>query len=285
MIKIAGFLNGEMKCAVCGKKFVKSQIVKIEKFGHVCVNCANEEGDYYGKNTKFVHNATKKGTTFSLEFETGSKDYEIVMLRKYHFIPTHDGSINGFEWKSPVYRSLHGVKKIFTNIEGLAHYVDDKCGTHIHVGTLSDTVKSYIESYEDYLFGDILNYMNDHRISTSKFWGREFTDYCTYVNYHNRYNCFNPRTDENPTLEFRLCKFINATQFYSVLKFCLEMTEYITEKIQYAIDNDTFDYSWKGNDYCRKVGEEVLNIYKRHLAVYNRETRTTTRTTTLSYIA
>ena len=245
MLKIKRFLEYR-KCSVCGEEYISTSINKINKNDYICRNCATSH-DYYTKNNIYKGNKTQM--SFSFEFETSSKAKELYELLKYKFIGCSDCTINGLEWKSPIFYNRKSFHTICRKLNKFAKYVGTSCGTHLHVSTL---YKDRIREYEVQLFTPILNVMIQDRDATEKFWGRYFGHYCRAGIEDDRYNSFNTRSSVD-TLEFRLLKFKSARQYIRACDFCIDTTRYINT----FIGRETFD-----NNKALKMGEIIAEKYK-----------------------
>ena len=188
--------------------------------------------------------------SFSCEFETNEKNNELYELTKYGFIGCSDGSIMGYEWKSPIYNNKKSFHAICRKLDKFRTYVGRSCGTHLHVGT---SYKMKIRQYQYQIFGPILDEMRANEKVTKKFWGRYFNSYCMgNIRENTRYNAFNTHSSVE-TLEFRLLKFKNSKQYIRATDFCIDTTRYIN----YHIKKEDFDI-----EEARKLGQTILNKYK-----------------------
>ena len=244
MLKIKNFLK-YAKCLNCNKEFLLFNTYKVNSKEYVCHDCSTQKS-YYAKNE------AKKGKdtqmTFSFEFETGERNNELFELLKYGFIGCFDGSISGTEWKSPIYSNRKTFHAICRKLDKFAKYINNGCGTHLHVGT---EYKHIMEDYEVELFSPILEYMRNNKEKTRKFWGRYFNHYCSGYFEEDRYNTFNTRSSVE-TLEFRLLKFKNSKQYIRASDFCIDTTKYIN----YHIAKGNFD-----TNKAKKIGKIILKKY------------------------
>lgn len=246
MLKIKKFLEYK-KCSCCKQEYLAYQIEKINiNNDYICVNC-KKSNSYFVKNNKYKGKQTQM--SFSFEFETCTRAKVLYELRKYNFIACSDGSINGFEWKSPIYYNRKSFHNVCNKINKFAKYIDSHCGTHLHVGT---QYKEKIKKYEHEIFGPILDVMIDNKDKTIKFWGRNFNSYCLREIQNSRYNAFNTRSSVN-TLEFRLLKFINSEQYIRACDFCIDTTRYIN----HFIGREDFD-----KEKAIKIGKNIASKYK-----------------------
>lgn len=259
MLLIKGYKEKTHKCCICGES--KLNIHYVNLVGYVCEECTDKEEDYSTRNMKVldVKRPNKDGITFSFEFETSQNHPNCLILGKYGFIPTHDGSISGHEWKSPIFPTLTGVPQMLKNFDklNLARYTNGDCGTHIHVGTLEDSMKRKIRDQKNVLFNPLVSVIQNDMNRTKKFWGREPNSYCRTSITEDRYSMFNTNTGSGkPTLEFRLPKFVNAEQFYRLIKFSTETTRMIVKGYK------------EGEAKGMYVEEATLDVSKKILSNY-----------------
>ena len=219
MLKIRRFLQYRI-CSFCKQEFLSYSVERVNNKEYICNQC-KRENNYSMRNT----NSKGKQSTisFSFEFETSSSSRELYELLKYKFLGCHDASIEGLEWKSPIFYSRKSFHCVCKKIDKFARFVGDSCGTHLHVGT---PYKSILEQYKYEIFSPILEEMKNNERKTKKFWGRYFNHYCNYEIENGRYNAFNTRSSVE-TLEFRLLKFKSAEQYIKASDFCIDITKLI----------------------------------------------------------
>ena len=246
MLKIRRFLKYE-KCIKCKKEFISISGFKVNEKDFICRDCSNTQG-YTMRNTESIGKTTQM--SFSFEFETNKRVNELYELAKYGFIGCYDCSIQGNEWKSPIFNNKKSFHAICRKLDKFKNYVGKTCGTHLHVGT---PYKYKINNYAREIFSPILEEMRSNESVTKKFWGRYFNHYCQgYQNSGTRYNCFNTLSSVE-TLEFRLLKFKNSKQYIRAADFCIDTTRFIN----YHMRKENFD-----NDQARKIGQIILKKYK-----------------------
>lgn len=245
MLKIRSFLEYK-KCLACGQEMLVYRLRKVNKNESICENCRTgksyslRNNNYKGKQTNI---------SYSFEFETSTKANSLYELGKYNFINCYDGTIGGFEWKSPIFNNRKSFHHVCRKLNKFAKYVGCSCGTHLHVST---PYKSILDEYKEEIFEPILSEMRDNKFKTVLFWGRYFNDYCRSNIGDTRYNSFNTRSSVQ-TLEFRLLKFVNAEQYIRAADFCIDTTRFLNN----ILSRDTFD-----TRIARKVGETILKKYK-----------------------
>lgn len=223
MLKIRRFLEYG-KCSFCGKEELSFHLEKFNKKEYICSECRKCKS-YTLKNNNIK--GKPSSISFSFEFETSSRNKSLYELVKYKFIGCADRTIEGFEWKSPIFFSKKSFHTICRKIDKFSRFVGDSCGTHLHVST---SYKNLMEEYKHELFGPILDVMIFNTEKTKLFWGRYFNNYCMSDISNSRYNAFNTKSSVE-TLEFRLLKFKNAEQYIKASDFCIDTTKFINSLI------------------------------------------------------
>jgi len=246
MLKIRSFLEYN-KCIICNLESLTYTLRKINKTEYICENCRRSR-DYSTRNTN-IKGKTTSTISYSFEFETDSRANELYELGKFNFIGCGDCSINGLEWKSPIFYSRKAFHNTCKKIDKFAKYVGRNCGTHLHVST---PYKMKLEQYKRELFEPILHEMISNKERTTKFWGRYFNSYCSAVIGNTRYNAFNTMSSVQ-TLEFRLLKYRNAEQYIRACDFCIDTTKFLNR----VIGRDDINLV-----KARKIGEIILEKYK-----------------------
>ena len=245
MLKIRRFLEYN-QCSCCGREMLSYNLQKFNKKDYICNECRSCKG-YSTRNDNIKGKKTQ--ISFSFEFETSSKTKSLYELAKYKFIGCSDCTIEGLEWKSPIFFNKKSFHAICRKIDKFAKYVGHSCGTHLHVST---SYKRKMDVFRNELFSPILNEMINNQETTIKFWGRYFTSYCRAEIRDCRYNSFNTQSSVE-TLEFRLLKFINAEQYIRACDFCIDITKYINN----FIGREDFN-----SDKAKILGEKILQKYK-----------------------
>lgn len=250
MLIIRGFNDKVYKCKVCGNKIFEGEdYIEVPKFGKICSNCQGSL-DYGYENDKWI-GSSKSKFTFSIEFETSDNTPELHELRRLGYVPTYDGSIGGYEWKSPIYQGMYGIKLHLKVLNKFSEYVGRECGTHLHVGTLSPNEKRFIEHNFEELFYPLMKRLIENEFETKNFWGRYFNSYADdKLDPDDRYCWVNIHTSQ-PTIEFRLLKFKNENQYYNGIKFARDLVRLI-------IDN-------KEKRNAEEIGEMILKTYIKYI--------------------
>ena len=164
MLKIKRFLEYR-KCSSCNKELLDYEVQKINSQDYICAECRCSN-DYTTKNYSYKGKESK--ISFSFEFETASRSNSLYELTKYNFIGCADCSIQGLEWKSPIFYSRKSFHSICRKIDKFAKYVGISCGTHLHVST---KFKNKMEKYKRELFQPLLDEMTSNRIKKQKSFG------------------------------------------------------------------------------------------------------------------
>lgn len=243
------------KCKICGCVYRKERMLYVKGFGYICRACQSPES-YSSKNHNYA-GKSKNIHTISFEFETNVTPSNIYELLRYKFIHTVDSSIQGFEWKSPIYRDLRVLNKHAKKLDKYAYIVTDGCGTHIHVYSKAVEEQGYwLEEVWQYIWTPLINYMLGDKEGTVEFWGRDFSEYADWqVEGCSRYEAFSCHTSTGCTVEYRLPKFINSVQFMRVVKFARNCTELIDKRLGKGISKQK----------ARRLGNAILKLYQRYI--------------------
>lgn len=249
------------KCACCGnlKHISEMHIMDAVSLGdnprRVCDDCFKVKG-YCTKNNAINHKGAKHGLTFGCELECipYSLESQAAFASPYYgFIPTEDCSISyygGIEYKSPVWRNLSGLRQMFRSLNQYADFGHKSCGQHIHVG--HENYNSwYTRRYAHELFGQVTEWAGNHPLEIAALFGRASSpDYAMFEVYQgNRYSWINLANDY--TIEFRLCKFVNPDQYFSLFCMSGEIMEIVIESQKREIDS-------------RKAGQKILKIVQKY---------------------
>lgn len=222
------------------------------RFGYMCdFHFFHTEG-YNDENGFRKGNRKVNGFTYSCEFETSASTAKgRGELLDFGFLPTHDCTVN-VEYKSPIYEGLNAISKQLTSIDNLMCGGDldvgNNCGTHFHVGHvdhINPTTMDYIRRFYHSIFVPLSDCMKNNPTETTAFWGRNFTyyaspidrhtsptDHCNFINLQHAY-----------TVEFRLAKFINASQYMNVVKFSRDVINAVIENFIKHFNDTDFDRS------------------------------------------
>ena len=209
-------------CKICHSQLVPTPHDVLKTY--MCANCERQKG--YGTPNHIARGQLGSLPTFSVEFEVAAPPHDpgqarrALVLLQHGFIRTYDATVDD-EYKSPIYCSMQAFRKPLSVLDSLKDLVDERCGTHLHVGCR--------QGYDLYpmrhaVFEPLIDYMQTHEQQTIAFWGRFFSPQAraTLAN-GERHVCFNVG-DRHPTIEFRLPRFRSAEQYVRVLRFCRETT-------------------------------------------------------------
>jgi len=174
-----------------------------------------------------------------------------LILIKYGFLRTEDDSVDD-EYKSPIFQSLRAFYKPLGAMHQLRDLVMPWCGTHLHV-TLRQ--KKALVSIQDRVFGPLLAHLAANSSETEAFWGRTLCRYAAPSS-ATRYACFS-LWSKHDTLEYRLPRFRTAQQYLAIVRFCLHMTTFLSDRLN--PESPLFDTP-------EHMADGILAIYRHALA-------------------
>jgi len=252
-------------CSCCGAHVVPANATKGANGKYVCNNCLEIKG-YFTRNDNTHHKETTKG--FSVGFELECVPYNeagqaAMCDKRFGFIPTHDGSLprNGVEFKSPIFKSLRGLRRMFRKFTEYADFSNRNCGQHINVGhtDYNSYVAEKIRSYKVFLFRPLNDYLSSHPADMERVCGRFFTTYADnmdaspYLDDHSSF--INLSHDDR--IEYRISKFVDADQYFELTNMWIEMTNALinwTDKVcTYNREQTRLS--------ARKCGNKLVNIF------------------------
>lgn len=197
---------------------------------------------YYDENN--IHVGTVKAHKMSIgtEFETDFADeYARLEMMLQGFLPTHDGSIRGPEFKSPVMEGFNTIKAFIPTIQylidnghmGLNYDYDNEwapsTGTHTHIGhydLMNAKTMSYIRRFYHSLFLPLCKAMQDNPEKVKRIFGRDFVGYASPITSRTdattHSNFINVQHDN--TLEWRICVYRNAEQYSHCVDVVVDMS-------------------------------------------------------------
>jgi hypothetical protein len=280
-IPICNYTNSlGVRCTACG-----TVAIPVAKRGgrnaffcpvhaeHWAMEGYNDENQQ-GKGTEKKH-----GFTFSVEFETSHTSIRAKMeLVDVGFVPTRDGTVD-IEYKSPIYDGLNALSKHCATAETLMNCdelgIDSDCGTHFHVGHkqhINSTTIQYIRRFYHSLFIPLCEEMQAQgNAKTAAFWGRGFTYYASpiengcYAEAHENF----VNVQHDPTIEFRLCKFRNATQYMTCAKFCRDAVNAVINNFVVHF-NDMPENGMTQTEYRKHkaqiAGAKIVKLYRKYTA-------------------
>lgn len=241
-------------CILCHTTLVPSphEVLKI----YICTNCEHQKN--YSTPNHVARGQMGNLPTFSIEFEVASPPNDpnqarrALVLLQHGFIRTYDATVDD-EYKSPIYCSLQAFRKPLEVLDSLKDLVDDRCGTHLHIGC----EQGYeLHEIRHDVFEPLIDYLQAHEQQTIAFWGRTFCSYArASLANGDRHVCFNV-AGHYPTVEFRLPRFRSASQYMRVLRFCRETTASLSKSL------DPYQTSYKRLS-PEQLGKGVLARYKK----------------------
>ncbi len=262
----------EANCFNCGRREFVDWMTRINSpskgYFYLCDDCLDEEDSYHSTNDILKRKPAKHGMTFGFEFETAERNVESNLLYQYDFLPTYDGSIGGTEWKSPIYRSMRGLAKMFRSIENVTS-VGDTEGTHLNVGTFSRQEMDYIRRFYHSLFIPLCRSMEEMPHETERLFGRNFTIYaqtidgdsdpCNHCNFIN--------VESSNRIEFRLCKFKNTKQYMNLIKMHSEFVTTIRNNFlnHFNRNDHSFDTNRNFRFHKAKItANKIVKIFEKY---------------------
>ena len=273
MINIKDFSNLTLtKCSKCGCNIYKENSKCSEDENYYCDKCL-EMQRYSSKNSKRVNVDSKYSITYGFELECVpySQEYYMNMLKdEYMLIPTQDGSLpkGGVEFKTPTYGNLDRLKEQFEQFEKWVDFSNEKCGQHINIGCrayINKKSMKYVKEYGDIILFRLAKYSMSHEKSIEKIFGRKFNGYAIpYISPKEHRSWISFRN--NNRIEFRLSKFINSNQYFTLVEMCEEMTICIIDnfikKIKFSKVH-VFPYSDRIGTIASKLDGKVDIIDKK----------------------
>lgn len=226
--------NDEFICLCCGRPFPwsKAHEAKTVNRGpkrYVCDYCF-EVKRYSTKNVESTHGTKKHGMRFGFELECvpySDADRAALCSSLYGFIPTSDSSLpyGGIEFKTPVYNSFNGVKQMLRTVEKFADLTPHECGTHINVSRDDMTIADMgnIRDHGHEIFDPLVKILESDQESCERVFGRCLNTYAgNESNYCSHYSWISLRNPDR--IEFRLCKFKDASQYFWLANMVSEIT-------------------------------------------------------------
>ena len=278
-------------CMVCGRTLKKGEGFKINHkqkgFAYVCERHNNDLGycDAEAQSQETV-GTVKKGmlqrATIGIELETSWITEELTgRLQSNDFQRTQDGTVYR-ELKSPVWQGLSSPSKIFNLLdeqikEGNLSTEDTDIytvGTHLNIGyeCFKGIGMDIITSYYTQLFFPLSDYIA--RLDEEKQWeifGRAYGEWarpvrpnCDIYDAKEHTNAFNIQHDDH--IEYRLPRYINKTQFMTLVRCFREITCEIAKFIEmYTSGNlpDNFIEEFLSAE-ARKTGRKLVKIFRKY---------------------
>ena len=227
--------NTQPKCSCTGCGNIGKYAYGVRRRGmnnaYLCEYHKQGLESYFTENRLFWGKPKAHGLTFGIEFETDySSEYGRLEMMIEGFLPTSDSSINGPEFKSPIFYGTNSIMAFLPTIDELIESGNIRInftenGTHTHVGHVSflnDLTMNYIRRFYHSLFLPLSKALEENPAKTADIFGRYFTYYADKINEHssaeNHCNFVNVQHDK--TLEWRLVQYHNAKQYSTALTFC-----------------------------------------------------------------
>ena len=262
----------------------------------LCYHHANNMDGYTLEVNNFINKPKKHMMTFGQEFETAyTSEFARATLIENGYIPTSDCTVD-VEYKSSINNGLYAFAQLFKSIDkliasgdikldGVDQYGDPiSCGTHMHVGhPLINNGDEYendanfaLRNFYHTLFIPLSDVMRDNADATKALYGRNFdeTGWACPINRTtsptNHKNFIN--LQHKHTIEFRLCKYVNAEQYMRLAKMHKEMVTAIVETflMKYTSREMKFNnkvYTVK-KEYRKVIATataaRLVNIYKKY---------------------
>lgn len=243
------------------------RMVKVESrnthYKYMCPNCSTSVGSYFDENHKFRKVQTRKGNTISLELETGNYNDLDRRLLQFEFIPTGDGSINGIEWKSPIWYNLNGLAKMLKSFLEDGMLVDRLCGSHINVGNTNMTEDDFniIRRNFEKIFRGLHTAMESDEQTTKKLCGRSFSECRHYAGgFHPTEHASFLTVREN-RIELRTAKLITANQYVK----CIQFTEDILKTVRNNLTNHKDENGKVTRHKIDVTSKKLVALYRKYM--------------------
>ena len=243
-----------IRCKICGNELEKNEAFRVlspsRKYYYLCGGHNNDIQGYSTRNYHTKNEVKKHGFRYGIEFETGNRNNNINILYQYGFIPTSDGSLSsdGVEWKSPIFQSLNGLKKIFVSIDYInetefqGNLIDRRCGTHLNISNLNWSDRDFRIAREQATayFLPVKDFLQNHEEIQRKVFGRISASYCELTNNYQNRGWINFKSDN--IIEVRLAKYKNADQYIKLM----QLFTAILKAIKNNVINHYDDFSDNG---------------------------------------
>lgn len=235
---------------------------------------------YFAENSLIWGKPKAHGLTFGIEFETDfSTEYGRLEMMLEGFLPTSDSSINGPEFKSPIFYGTNAIMAFLPTIDELMESENIRInfsenGTHTHVGhvsLLNDTTMNYIRRFYHSLFLPLSKALEENPAKTADIFGRYFTYYADRINEHSNAedHCNFINVQHDNTLEWRLVQYHNAKQYATALTFCRKASAivfndfcaYVIDKGYYAGQSLSSDQIAEMKRIASKTGAKLVKLW------------------------
>lgn len=234
----------------------------------LCPSCKRRMDSYFDDNDNPARGTTTaKRLTTGFEFEVDYPTYDIrAYLMQLDFIPSHDSTVD-CEFKSPVYKSLNPIKGVLRTLEkkqaANEFEVSSRCGTHVHIGhrAINAYTNRAIAANYKALFAPLSNYLDTHPYECAAVFGRSLDGWAAPIDTMDPYeHCNFVNIQHNDTIEYRVCKFVNAKQFMLAIQTC--------QKFTLAILNNYIAHFGEGNELHKAeiTGQKLVKLFQRAYA-------------------
>lgn len=247
-------------CPMCNQPIRRGETILV-KGNSVHQKCMRR-GSYSFRDFTTIGESTKL-PPFGFELELHYTSYSepqsyidaLYDLIVHGFTRCSDSTVSD-EMKSPILRSDKWILDIAPTLDMLAkEYIDDRCGTHIHVSSNS-SVLTFLNRRCG-IFEAMSEHMHEHEDETIRIWGRYFNDH--YANYDvngGRTSWINVSGTHHQTIEYRLPQLKNVEQYRRLVYFC----RLFTLKLHKIHE----DYATRrGMFYTSKMERTILEYYKK----------------------
>ena len=244
---------------------------------------------YSSENPIRIGEPKKNGLTYSMEFEMDRPTAKAICeLGIAAFSGTHDCTVD-MEAKSPIYNGANGLKAILPQLEKLQTNceldVSERCGTHLHIGRVDygERERDSLLPFYWIIHGRLWRAMNNDEEKATRIFGRgegrwafgasdADSWYYRAIRLNEGYATRDAleahpaflNVQHEPTLEWRRCKFITATQYSECIDLCRALSnkifdfasEIVTAKRSGCYDFVTFEAK------AKKLGNKLAKIFK-----------------------
>lgn len=287
--------NRTPKCQFYGCNALGVVAVPIDRRGggnaYLCLEHSRGRrlNPYSSENLTRIGKMKKNGLTYSVEFEVDRPTAKAICeLGIAAFSGTHDCTVD-LEAKSPIYNGANALKAILPQLERLQKDgeldVSERCGTHLHIGRVD-----YGREQRDALLpfywtihAALWEAMDSDEAKATRIFGRGEGRWAFGASsaraWERKAEFLNPsyatqdaleahpsylNVQHTPTLEWRRCKFISASQYSNCIDLCRELSEKIFDfaaEVVAAKHNGSYNPNVYGLKAYR-LGQRLAKIFK-----------------------
>lgn len=278
--------NTMPKCSCTGCENIGKYAYGVRRRGmnnaYLCEYHKQGLESYFAENRMFWGKPKAHGLTFGIEFETDfSTAYGRLEMMLEGFLPTSDSSIDGPEFKSPIFYGTNAIMAFLPTIDELIESGNIRIdfqenGTHTHVGHISllnELTMSYIRRFYHSLFLPLSKALEENPAKTAAIFGREFTYYADKINERTNAegHCNFVNVQHDKTLEWRLVQYHNAKQYASALTFCRKASaivfndfcSFIQSAGYYSGQSLSTDQITELKKIAGKVGKKLVKLWEK----------------------